>query len=267
MGSAAAFVAEREVKDCLQLATGLGMDGSITRAAHGRRFVKVASKPLQKASDIFTVEMKLQPKPYSLMVLSFGDGSSDMESASRVLLVHESPRDYESDADLASVKAVMDLCMAEVNTSDDGDGFILDEITIGLLELAPNVVMQAVKGGLRIVRLDRDKDTGAGKGKVHGKAKGRVDLVWGPIVMKALVMERMCARSLMQPPYLLTSTLYRKLNLMCWKMAVWVARRRVPSCSRWHCMSRNECTVSAQEWRVLFISLTSGGSFLYSLTV
>ena len=113
--------------------------------------MKVASKAVPKASDVFCLEMRLQKKPYSLMVMSFGDGSTDMANTSKVMLVHEGSKGIggpSEEQEQEQEAKVRDISLSEVSCTDDGDGFITTDITIALLELGPNVVLQVVRNGL-----------------------------------------------------------------------------------------------------------------------
>ena len=167
VGSASAFVAEREVKAGLQLSTGLGENGSVTRVAQGRRYAKVATKTIPQVNDIFSSELKLQPRPYSLLVLSFGDGSAEMKNHSKILAVYEG-RKHDVQRGENETK---DVLLQEV-TGSGAEQFITDDNTVGLGELAAGVVVQTCKRGLRIVRLDGEaKMERATKGtKAKGKA-------------------------------------------------------------------------------------------------
>ena len=145
-GSAAAYIAERELKATLELSTGLEEQGGLTRVSQGIKFCKIAAKAFPQASTIHT----LIPfgRSYSIILMNSGQSC-------RLFLVTERKKSAKIKTKGDSSNAESSVLIKEA-TKSASSSVITSAPTVKIGEISPGILVHASSLGLTLLKLEKE---------------------------------------------------------------------------------------------------------------
>ena len=162
--SAASYITEREIKDGVQLSSGLDEQGSLVRVSQGKRFTKVAARTFTGITGILSVNP--QGTDYTLLLLSglrsrllLQKGMAKTQSTS----TSSSSGIYASAGVVGTSKGHTSVVECTIHVSEpkmDSTGLDIDP-SLTLAEVAPGYLVQVTSTKINLVAIN---ETTAGFG-------------------------------------------------------------------------------------------------------
>lgn len=142
-GAAASYIAEREIKDYLQLCAGLDNQGAVHRISRGVRLSKLAARNFAQGQSVnFLADDSLR---VSLLFLSTA-------KRTRLFLCSEEVTGVATADGAGTVNSVCESHLALKETVDSG--FIAVDNTIATGCVASGIAVQVVSSGVRLAKID-----------------------------------------------------------------------------------------------------------------